>query len=191
MSKQRTISAAAILFIIIVSLLAVGCGGGNGSEDAGKTSPEGNAPIYELNQPVPFDGATFTFTKAEKMDTIPVAFEDEEISEAENGAYLVVYFDFQGAAANESAGVDTAIFKLTDASGISYSMDTDLANHEASDLAHEKKLSIPSMLMWNSPETKHSLLVFDVDAGAKGFVLDLIQSTSSGVETLASVNLGI
>jgi len=195
MTPKKVLSIMAILILFTAAMVAVGCGG---TDEGGKTDGDttgggvvsGNAPTYDLNEPVSFGGATFTFTDAEEMSSIP-GFDEGEAYEPDNGSYLVVYFDFQGKDSDEFIGVDTAIFRLKDGQGNEYVMDTDLSNYEMSALAHEKGLAISSMLVWSNAELKHTLLVFDVDSGGGGYTLNLIESTSQGVETAATVDLGI
>lgn len=161
----------------------------NSGKDEKTVSTEGKA--YDLNEPVPFGGATFTFTNAEFVDSVAKLFEDEAYT-PEEGKYAVIHFNFSGKEGNEPGGVDLAIFRLKDSSGKEYAMDTDLINHEVSDLASSEKLSQPGMLMWTNPEQKSSVLVFDVDSGAEELKLNMIQSAGSGkVNTVATVDLGI
>lgn len=194
MSKTGRSIIILFFLIFISAVLLTGCGGatettGNDTQENGKsTQPELQ---YSLMQAVEFSGATFTFTDVEEMDSIPVAFE-EGVYTPEKGKYVVVYFTFQGDEGNEVGGIDLAIFKLADRQGNVYYMDTDLANYEANDLALEEDLNIPSMLLWNNPEEKESLLVFDVNPNTDGLSLQLRQQDASG-ETVpvATVDLGI
>ena len=196
MALKRTLLLMTTLILLTTSIALLGCGGtnGGGTTEGGTTgggTATGNAPTYDLNEPVSFGGATFTFTGVEELNSIPVAFEDGEVYEPDNGSYLVVYFDFQGKAGNEVMGVDSAIFRLKDGQGSEYAMDTDLANYEMSALALDKDLANSSMLMWSNAELKHTLLVFDVDSGSSGYTLNLIESTPQGIETAATVDLGV
>jgi len=184
-----------ILFfsIFIAVVLLSGCGEKKTTDNGAQGNGESTQPDqqYSLNQAVECGGATFSFTDAEEVDSIPVAFE-EEVYTPEKGKYVVVYFTFQGDEGNEVGGIDLAIFKLSDRQGNVYYMDTDLANYEANDLALEEDLAIPSTLMWSNPEEKNSLLVFDVNPNTDGFSLQLRQQDASG-ETVpvATVDLGI
>jgi len=190
MTSKRVLLITAALVLLAAATVAAGCAGTNGGGTTGGTTT-GNAPTYDLNEPVSFGGATFTFTGVEELNSIPVAFEKGEVYEPDNGSYLVAYFDFQGKAGNEVMGVDNAIFRLKDGQGNEYAMDTDLANYEMSALALDKDLANSSMLMWSNAELKHTLLVFDVDSGSSGYTLNLIESTPQGIETAATVDLGV
>lgn len=180
--------------LLIAAVLFPGCGetktDDSSTQENGQSTQTGKQ--LSLNQPVEFGGATFVFTSAEELDSIPVAFEDDETYTPEKGKYVVVYFTFQGAEGNEMGGIDLAIFKLADRQGNVYYMDTDLANYEANDLALEEDLAIPSMLMWSNPEGKDSALVFDVNPDTDGFSLQLRQQDASGETVpIATVDLGI
>lgn len=195
MTLKKILLSTFVLVLLAASVALAGCGGssdGNttGSDASGGGGQTGSAATYGLGQPVAFGGATFVFTRVEELESIPVLFEDEERT-PDNGTYVVVYFDFQGEAGNETAGVDSAIFRLVDASGNAYSMNTDLVNYEVSDLAHAEGLTVPTMLLWNNTEEKGSLLVFDVESGANGLELEMLQSTGDGVKVAASVDLGM
>lgn len=194
MSKTGRLFIVLFFCILIAAVLFSGCGETNtedmGTQQDGQSSQTGQQ--YSLNQPVDFGGATFVFTSSEELDSIPVAFEEDETYTPEKGKYVVVYFTFRGAEGNEMGGIDLAIFKLADRQGNVYYMDTDLANYEANDLALEEDLAIPSMLMWSNPEEKDSALVFDVNPNTDGFSLQLRQQDASGeTVTVAAVELGI
>jgi len=195
MSKKSTVLVTLLsLFLLLAAV--VGCGGNGKEQESDKSTKSDQKPIstegkpYELNQPVSFGGATFTFTGAETMDSIPKMF-NEGASTPDNGKYVVVYFTFKGKDSNDTGGVDMAVFRLKDSSGKEFAMDSDLVNYEASDLAQNKQLALPNMLMWQNPEEKSSVLVFDVDSAAEGFKLNMIQSTDGGVKTVATIDLGI
>ena len=50
-------------------------------------------------------------------------FEDNRFHAPANGAYVTVYYTFQGNASNQKTGVDSAIFQLGDSTGRSWAMD--------------------------------------------------------------------
>lgn len=187
---------AVLLMMMFVLAVAAGCGGKStqtdktdSAQEEKPASTEGKA--YDLNEPVPFGGATFTFTDAEFVDSIPVMFEDENYTPGK-GKYVVIHFTFSGEEGNEPGGVDLDIFRLKTSTDKEYLMDTDIINHEMSDLASSEKLALPSMLMWSNPEQKSSVLVFDVSSGAEGLKLNMIENAGGGkVETVATVDLGI
>ena len=179
----------------MVLLLAIGCGsrpGGAETEGSQESPPEISdeaAPEYGLNEPVLFQGGSWTFEMVESLQEIPVRFEDEGYT-PENGQYIVISYQFRGDAANNAGGVDQAIYRLVDDQGRSYSMDSDLWNHEVSELSGVRGRSGGLMLTWNSRELKDALLVFDVPADAQGLELHLITAEGGQVKTGARVILG-
>ena len=185
------------------TLILLGCGpwlGGDtgpaGQADAEAESPQESqpevpedAPSYGLGEPVSFDGGTWTFESVETLDRIPVRFEDEFYA-PDNGQYIVISYHFQGDAANNAAGIDQAIYRLVDDQGRSHSIDSDLWNHEISELSGIRDRFDGLFLMWNNPEPKKALLVFDVPTDAQGLELHFLYSEEGQVRTGARVVLG-
>lgn len=201
--KRRLIRSVRVIVAALLALTLAGCGSSGGSSGGGATaggSPStGTSPstssgprTYAMNQPISLGGGMFTFTGAEALAEVPKRFEKNESYLPENGQYVVVYYTFQGNAANAKAGVDSAIFRLMDSTGTSWTMSTDVSNKPASDLAGTKKLDIPGLQMWSNPDPKSTLVMFDVRGDVGGFSINLVKRAADGqsVVTEATVPLG-
>ncbi len=200
----RSILTAGAIVAALLALALAGCGNSGSSSGAGAAvgspgggtgpAPSDGARTYALNQPISFGGGTFTFTGAETFAEVPKRFEKTESYLPENGQYVVVYYSFQGDAANEKAGVDSAIFRLVDSTGESWLMSTDVSNGPASDLTGTKKLNLPGLQMWSDPDPQSTLVMFDVPKDGGGFSINLVKRAAdgaSGVVVEATVPLGL
>ncbi|OGO04022.1 MAG: hypothetical protein A2Y73_01395 [Chloroflexi bacterium RBG_13_56_8] len=185
------------------TVLLVGCGImlGKGADKAKETpekskedadvaeEEESPPPQYVVGDQVPFRSGTWIFEEPEALDRIPVLFEKEYYT-PEMGKYVVVPYTFQGAEENETAGVDSAIYRLVDQQGREYSIDTDLWNYEINSLSMERDRGGGMMLLWSNPEPKEGLLVFDVPSDANTFQMRMIYAENNRIKTGAIIDLG-
>ena len=192
---MRTTRVSVLILVTVAALLALtlaGCGdGGEGGTSGGGGTGGGSGRTYSFDQPIGFEGGTFTFTKADSYTQVDKVFEDNQFHTPVNGAYVTVYYTFQGNASNEAAGVDGAIFQLRDSAGRAWTMDAATSNGPASDLARIMKLAIPGMQTWNDPDPESTVVMLDVPVDAYDFTINLVQAGSDGkVVTEATVPLG-
>jgi len=153
-------------------------------------TPASSPIIYGMGQSIPFGGGTFVITSARKASNIAVtAFGETTTYTPDNGMYVIVYLTFQGNSNNEQAGVDAEILRLEDSKGNVYLFNADLNNYETNDLAlFAEHKDLLSMQLWNNPEVKDLLQVFDVNGDATGIKLDFIDHTG---KALAQVDLDL
>ncbi len=182
--------------LLMITILAVGCNGGDPNPPGtgtdsfavqNKETATTEVARHAVGETFVVNSLTWTVVGSEQLTEVESMFSDTQPHQPSNGAWLVVTLDFQGSE-GMAGGFDIAALKIRDASGKLYNVAEPGGAADDYRLTHEGVKNL-SLAMLNDTQVQHVFAIYDVSNASGPFTLEWMGAKNGSLITLAKVDL--